>query len=193
VTVLDASALIAYLLDEPARAEVGDLLRKRPPPSISAVNLEGRPAERVNDAIDLLLVSGLEVQPFWLPNARRSAALRSTFYDRSTSALSLADCACLATAVALKTDLATSDAPLARAARAVGVDVIELPRAGMDMAELLDPNDPEVADVIRSTRVILEGLRARPYLERLDAAVTRRSAAPPRAATTAATEVPVSS
>jgi len=140
VTVLDASALIAYLLDEPARAEVGDLLRKRPPPSISAVNLEevidhlvrvkGRPAERVNDAIDLLLVSGLEVQPFWLPNARRSAALRSTFYDRSTSALSLADCACLATAVALRTDLATSDAPLARAARAVGVDVIELPRAG---------------------------------------------------------------
>ena len=140
MTVLDSSALIAYLLDEPARAEVGDLLRKRPPPSISAVNLEevidhlvrvkGRPAERVNDAIDLLLVSGLQVQPFWLPNARRSAALRSTFYDRSTSALSLADCACLATAVALKTDLATSDAPLARAARAVGVDVIELPRAG---------------------------------------------------------------
>ena len=40
MTVLDASALIAYLLDEPARAEVGDLLRKRPPPSISAVNLE---------------------------------------------------------------------------------------------------------------------------------------------------------
>ena len=140
MTVLDASALIAFVLDEPARAVVADLLRKRPPPSISAVNLEevidqlvrvrGRDIDEVNDAVDLLIVGGLDVQPFWLPNARRSAALRPAFYDRATSALSLADCACLATAVALKTDLATSDGPLARAARAVGVNVIELPRAG---------------------------------------------------------------
>ena len=139
MTVLDASALIAFLRHEPARDQVEGLLR-RPDASISAVNLEevidqlvrvdGRSPEAVNDAIDLLIVGGLDVQPFWLPNARRSAALRAAFYDKSTSALSLADCACLATAVALKTDLATSDGPLARAARAVGVNVIELPRAG---------------------------------------------------------------
>ncbi len=40
---------------------------------------------------------------------------------------------------------------------------------GMDMALLLDPNDPEVAEVIASTRAILERLRAQPYLDRLDA------------------------
>jgi tetratricopeptide (TPR) repeat protein len=44
---------------------------------------------------------------------------------------------------------------------------------GVDMAELLDPSDPEVAAVIASTRAMLEGLRAKPYLDRLDAAVAR--------------------
>ncbi len=44
---------------------------------------------------------------------------------------------------------------------------------GVDMATLLDPAEPEVAAVIDSTRVILERLRAKPYLERLEAAVAR--------------------
>ena len=139
MTVLDASALIAFLLDEPAGDLVGEILNRRPPPSISAVNLEEvidhlvrvqvGDADDVNDAIDLLIVGGLEVQPFWLPNSRRTALVRSEFYRRGTSELSFADCACLATAIALRTDLATTDQPLARAARAAGVDVIELPTA----------------------------------------------------------------
>ena len=41
---------------------------------------------------------------------------------------------------------------------------------GLDMAELLDTTDPEVADVIASTRQILARLGAKPYLARLDAA-----------------------
>ena len=59
---------------------------------------------------------------------------------------------------------------------------------GIDMVELLDSSDPEVVEVITSTRAILEQLRAKPYLERLDAAVVgagspvakapRRAAAP---------------
>ena len=44
---------------------------------------------------------------------------------------------------------------------------------GIDMAELLDSSDAEVAEVIASTRAILERLRAKPYLERLDAAVAQ--------------------
>jgi tetratricopeptide (TPR) repeat protein len=44
---------------------------------------------------------------------------------------------------------------------------------GVDMAELLDPADPEVAEVIASTRAILERLRAKPYLERLEAAAAK--------------------
>lgn len=137
MTVLDASALIAFLRGESAADQVAELLRRRPPPSVSAVNLaevidtlvrvEGQAGDRVNDALDLLLVGGLEVQPFWLPNSRRTASIRAAVYDRKTSALSLADCACLATAIALRTDLATTDAALADAARAAGVEVIELP------------------------------------------------------------------
>lgn len=44
---------------------------------------------------------------------------------------------------------------------------------GMDMAELLDPADPEVAAAVKSTREILERLGARPFIERLDAAASR--------------------
>jgi len=46
---------------------------------------------------------------------------------------------------------------------------------GIDMAMLLDPSDPEVAAVIKSTREILERLRAKPYLELLDRAVANYS------------------
>jgi class 3 adenylate cyclase/tetratricopeptide (TPR) repeat protein len=42
---------------------------------------------------------------------------------------------------------------------------------GIDMAMLLDPADPEVVDVVSSTQTILERLGARPYLERLEAAI----------------------
>ena len=139
MTVLDSSALIALLSGEAARAEVQDLLHRRPPPAISAVNLEevidhlvrikGASPEIANDAIDLLIVSGLEVHAFWLPNSRQTASLRAAHYDRRKSAISLADCACLATAIALKTDLATSDPALAAAARAEGVPVIALPNS----------------------------------------------------------------
>ena len=41
---------------------------------------------------------------------------------------------------------------------------------GVTMAQLLDSGDPEVADVISTTRSILERLGAKPYLDRLDAA-----------------------
>jgi tetratricopeptide (TPR) repeat protein len=44
---------------------------------------------------------------------------------------------------------------------------------GLDMAMVLDPADPEVAAVIRSTRDILTRLGAKPYLEKLEAAAAR--------------------
>ena len=43
--------------------------------------------------------------------------------------------------------------------------VIDEAFAGIDAAELLDPNDPAVAEIIASTRAILERLRAKPYLD----------------------------
>jgi class 3 adenylate cyclase/tetratricopeptide (TPR) repeat protein len=66
--------------------------------------------------------------------------------------------------------------------------VIDEALTGIDAAELLDPSDPAVAEIIASTRTILERLRAKPYLERLDAAAARAPARR-RAATPAQTEV----
>ena len=58
--------------------------------------------------------------------------------------------------------------------RAVGA-VWDEALTGIDMAMLLDPAEPDVAAVIDSTRAILERLRAKPYLERLEAAAARSS------------------
>jgi ribonuclease VapC len=137
VTVLDASAVVAVLLGEPAAQEVATILRQRPPPYIAAVNLaevtdkmirgEGRSPAEVRERIDWLLVGGLEVEPVWLPAARLAASLRATHYHRTDAPLSMADCICLATAMKLKAALATTDPALARTADRVGVEVIRLP------------------------------------------------------------------
>jgi class 3 adenylate cyclase/tetratricopeptide (TPR) repeat protein len=50
---------------------------------------------------------------------------------------------------------------------------------GIAAAELLDPADPPVAEIVASTRSILERLGAKPYLERLNSAVARAAAAAP--------------
>jgi tetratricopeptide (TPR) repeat protein len=62
---------------------------------------------------------------------------------------------------------------------------------GIDMAELLDPSEPEVAAAVSSTRAILERLRARPYLERLEAAVSSAGHPSARAAGAHSTEANV--
>ena len=46
-------------------------------------------------------------------------------------------------------------------------------RCAIDMATLLDPTDPEVAAAAEAARVILTSLGAKPFLERLDAAMAR--------------------
>jgi PIN domain nuclease of toxin-antitoxin system len=122
---------------EPGAAKVAELLRQRPPPSISGANLaevvdhlvrvDGRPAENVSDAIDLLVAAGLDVEPFWLTHARRAALIRANHYHRSQSPISLADAACIATAHLLATDIATTDPALASVARELGIPVIALP------------------------------------------------------------------
>ena len=137
MTVLDASALIGALGNQPAKSEVEQILRRRPPPSISAVNLgevidwlvrvDGQREQDVRDRIDWLVVGGLEIEPMWPFDARRAATLRARHYHRERRPLSLADCVCLATAVKLSTDLATTDPVLYGLAHELGVEVIGLP------------------------------------------------------------------
>lgn len=137
MTVLDASALIGAMKDEPAKAEVEAILRRRPPPSISAANLaevvdwlgrvRGEAEAGVRDRIDWLIVGGLQIEPAWLMDARLAGSLRARYYHRERRPLSLADCICIATAIRLSTDLATTDPVLAKVARTEGVSVIALP------------------------------------------------------------------
>jgi predicted nucleic acid-binding protein len=81
----------------------------------------------VRDRIDWLIVGGLEVEPAWLRVSRLASSLRAQHYHRVDMPLSLADCFCLATAMILETDLATTDPDLARLARDIGVEVTGLP------------------------------------------------------------------
>ena len=133
--VLDAFALVALALDEPAASEVESLLR-RGDACVSAVNLaeaidqlgrvHGRPVVELQAAFDPVLDDAVTVLPTDRASAWRVAELRRRHYRRRGSELSLADCCALAAAGAQDT-LATADPPLARAARAEGVAVAALP------------------------------------------------------------------
>lgn len=138
MSVLDAYAIVTALAGEASAAEVEALLRDRhDPPVISAINLTevidvstrilGHPADDVLERIDWLLAGGLGVVAVDEELGRTAGRSRARFYDRRSSALSIADCVCLATALRLGQRLATADPALATTARALGVEVIALP------------------------------------------------------------------
>ena len=143
-TVLDASALIAGLLGEPARGQVEAILRQQPAPSISAVNLceavdrlvrIGKwSAVAVRQRVNWLIAGGLAIEPVWFPIARLAGGLRAEHYHCTDRPLSVADCVCLATAMRLEADLATTDAHLAGLARTLGVGVVALPNSAGQLA-----------------------------------------------------------
>ena len=99
MTVLDASAVLALVHDEPGADEVAKAL---PGAILSAVNL----AEVVGKLVDadveaqrlrtLLVSAGVTIEPFGADDAELAGALRSVAGGR---ALSLGDCCCLALAV----------------------------------------------------------------------------------------------
>jgi PIN domain nuclease of toxin-antitoxin system len=136
-TLLDAFALVALALDEPAAAEVEALLR-RGDAQVSAVNLGeaidqlGRVRDHGSGEIaaafepltgDVVVVLAVDEGIAW-----RAADLRRRHYKRRRSEMSLADCIALAS-VGDDDVIATADPPLARAARAEGTEVVALPSA----------------------------------------------------------------
>jgi len=133
--VLDAFALVALALDEPAAAEVEATVR-RGDCCVSAVNLAEAIDQlgRVRGCVDAelraafapMLGEALEVVGVDVDVAWRAADARRRHYRRRASELSLADCVALAT-VRPGDRLATADPALARAARADGIDVLALP------------------------------------------------------------------
>jgi PIN domain nuclease of toxin-antitoxin system len=137
MTILDAYAVLALMRDEVAADEVRAIMEDPSPISISAVNLaetidrlvrcEEVAIPIADQAIELLKAAGLDIVPLDSSMARRSGQLRANHYHRTRSSLSLADCACAATAEELQRPLATADPALARMARAEGIEVVALP------------------------------------------------------------------
>jgi uncharacterized protein with PIN domain len=135
VIVLDAYALLALVRDEPAAGAVEELLRGGAS-GITALNLaeavdvaqrvHGLPSDDVRETIEPLLAGTLSVLQAGEDEAWRAAEIRLRHYDRRSSALSLADCFLLAAAGA-GDSVATSDPPVAAAARLEAIEVVPLP------------------------------------------------------------------
>ena len=135
MTLLDAFALVALLLDEQAAEDVEGLLRDDEC-AVPAINLaeaidvlirvHGVPAADVRVGLDPLLGGTVHVVAQGEADAWRAAELRSTHYHRRLAPLSIADCLLLA-AARPGDRVATADPPLAHVARAEGIAVAPLP------------------------------------------------------------------
>ncbi len=135
MTLLDANALLALLRGQPAEDEVADLLRSRncatPAPCLTEIvdrlirrwaSSPDQVAERLGALVDeSVTILGMSSAIAW-----RAGELRAAYYDRNTSALSLADCTLLATATP-DDKIATSDQAVAATARKLGIGLIPLP------------------------------------------------------------------
>jgi PIN domain nuclease of toxin-antitoxin system len=127
-------------LNEPAADDVERELRDTSRTGwISAINLaevidvmeriyRRSPAQTL-ESLMLLESGGLRVAHLDGDIGVEAGALHARHYDRKSSALSMADCVALATALALGEPLATADRALATAATASGVTIVPLPDA----------------------------------------------------------------
>jgi uncharacterized protein with PIN domain len=155
VSVLDAQAVIAALVGEPAAGEVEGLLRGSDgPPRVSAANVaeivdvlvrfRSQEIVPVEERLDWLVAGGLEVIAVDDGIARRAGAVRSRHYHARQRPISLADCLALATAQALDDVLATSDPHLLDTAIAERCRVRALPDSrGVKHAIAPSPHVPQ--------------------------------------------------
>jgi predicted nucleic acid-binding protein len=133
--LLDANALVAVILGEPAMKAVLGLLREgntaMTGPNIAevydiSVRREGLSAGRVAEVVEPLFGSAIETVAVDSGLARRAAEIRFEHYHRATRALSLADVILLA-AAGSEDRVATSDSAVLAVAAELGIKTIELP------------------------------------------------------------------
>lgn len=138
MTVLDAYALVAFLVGGPAAGQVRGILREGNA-AIATANLAevldvsqrvfGMPIDRAMEAIDPLLEVALSLIPLDVAIARRAAVVRATHYHRSSRPISLADAVLIASAKP-QDKVATADPDVLAVAEAQGLASVPLPAQG---------------------------------------------------------------
>jgi PIN domain nuclease of toxin-antitoxin system len=133
-TVLDAYAVIAALVGEPARRKVEPLLRAGVlgAPNLAevldvCVRVHGNQEAVVRERIEWLITGGLEIASLDQALALSAGSLRAKHYKKRQCEISLGDCFALALAKQRRIRLVTADPDLARAARTEDVGLIGLP------------------------------------------------------------------
>jgi PIN domain nuclease of toxin-antitoxin system len=138
LTLLDAYALIAFLVGGPARAEVRGILREGGV-AVASANLaetldvsqrvHGLSIARAMEVLEPLLEDTLAVIALDATTARAAAELRASYYHRSDRPISLADAVLLASA---KPDwrIATADPDVLAVASSEQLETIALPAQG---------------------------------------------------------------
>ncbi|HET7485914.1 MAG TPA: PIN domain-containing protein [Solirubrobacterales bacterium] len=134
MTLLDAYALIAYVIGGPAKEKVVAILREGKT-AIATANLievfdvvgrqHGYPIQKVSEILDPLFAGSLSIVHLDEHLARRAAELRVEHYHRSRSPLSLADVILIASAQA-GDRIATADPDVLGTATGLGIETVVL-------------------------------------------------------------------
>lgn len=136
--LLDAYALVAFLVGGPATSQVRALLREGDV-AVATANLaealdvsqrvHGLPIARVMEILEPLFEGSLKSVPLDFATARRAAEIRTGHYHRSSRPISLADAIFLASATR-GVRIATADPDVLAVARAEGLESVVLPGQG---------------------------------------------------------------
>ena len=139
VAVLDASAIVAAMVGEPAQEEVQHLLVAEDTSNVLVSLNIGEVVDvlirtgsgefvDVMTKLDALISAGaITVIPLDDVTSRRAGQLRAEHYHPRERNVSMADCVAVAAADLLGETLATCDPHQAEMAREIGVEVIPLP------------------------------------------------------------------
>ena len=135
MTLLDAYALVAFLVGGPAAADVRTILREGNA-AVSTANLTevldvcqrvyGVSIAKAMEIIDPLLEGALSAIPLDISVTRRAAQIRATHYHRASRPISLADAVLIASAKQADR-VATADPDVLAVAGAEGIASLELP------------------------------------------------------------------
>lgn len=138
MTLLDAYALIAFLVRGPATQQVRAILREGDA-AVATANLaevldvsqrvHGLPIPRAVEILEPLLEGSLTAIPLDSTVARRAAEIRAGHYHRSSRPISLADAVLIGSAK-LNDRIATADPDVLAVAKVEKLEAIVLPGQG---------------------------------------------------------------